>query len=116
MGMHRYRYGFEVAEPMQHHTHFHSVMHAREQLVPHLSLLFHATNTLEYYPQEWSLIEMLILKKPGKPNYTSPSAWQPIVLSDGMAQLLNSCQAEDMIMMCEKFNILPANHLGARLG
>ena len=90
--------------------------HAREDLVPYLGPLFRATNSLEYYPQDWALTETLILKKPGKPDYTSPSAWRPIVLSDGIARLLNSCQAEDMVTMCEKHGILPANHFGARPG
>jgi hypothetical protein len=90
------------------------LIHAREDLVPHLAPLFHATNTLNYYAQEWSLTETLILKKPGKPDYTSPSAWQPIVLSNGMARLLNSCQTKDIVTMCEKHNLLPANHFGAR--
>ena len=92
------------------------LIHARELLVPHLGPLFRATNTLKYYPQEWSLTEMLVLKKPGKSDYTVPSAWRPIVLSDGLARLLNSCQAEEMITRCEKHNILPANHFGARPG
>jgi Reverse transcriptase (RNA-dependent DNA polymerase) len=61
-------------------------------------------------------METLVLKKPGKLDYTSPNAWRPIVLSDGLARLLNSCQAEDIITMCEKHNILPANHFGARPG
>jgi hypothetical protein len=90
--------------------------HAREDLVPHLGPLFRATNTLNYYPQDWALTETLILKKPGKPDYTTPSAWRPIVLSDGMARLLNSCQTEDIVTMCEHHNILPANHFGARPG
>ena len=92
------------------------LIHAREELIPFLSPLFCATNTLRYYPQEWACTETLILKKPGKLDYTSPSAWRLIVLSDGMARLLNSCQAEDMTMMCEKYNILPTNHFGARPG
>ena len=92
------------------------LIHAREELIPFLSLLYCATNTLKYYPQEWACTKTLIPKKPGKPDYTSPSAWCPIVLSDGMARLLNSCQAEDMTMMCEKYDILPANHFGARPG
>jgi Reverse transcriptase (RNA-dependent DNA polymerase) len=37
-----------------------------------------------------------------------------MVLSDGMARLLNSCQAADMVAMCEKHDILPANHFGVR--
>jgi hypothetical protein len=92
------------------------LIYAREDLVPYLAPLFRATNTLNYYPQEWSLMETLILKKPGKPDYTSPSAWRPIVLSDGMARLLNSCQTEDIVTMCEKYNLLPVNHFGARPG
>jgi hypothetical protein len=92
------------------------LVHAREELVPHLGPLFRATNTLEYYPQEWALTETLIWKKPGKPDYTSPSAWCPIVLSDGMACLLNSGQTDDIITMCKKHDILQANHFGARPG
>ena len=90
--------------------------HAREELVPHLGPLFRATNTLKFYPQEWATTETLILKKPGKPDYIAPSAWRPIVLSDRMARLLNTCQTIDMVNMCEKHNIIPANHFGARPG
>ncbi|KAF8233283.1 hypothetical protein L208DRAFT_1557233, partial [Tricholoma matsutake] len=88
------------------------LIHARETIVPHLGPLYHATNTLNYYPKVWSITETLILKKPGKPDYTMPTAWQPIVLSDGLACLLNSCQTEEIVHMCEKFNTLPANHFG----
>jgi hypothetical protein len=61
------------------------LINAREELVPHLGPLFRATNMLQYYPQEWATMETLVLKKIGKPDYSSPSAWRPIVLSDGMA-------------------------------
>ena len=61
------------------------LIHAREDLIPHLAPLFQATNTLQYYPQEWATMETLVLKKPGKPDYSSPTAWHLIVLSDGMA-------------------------------
>ena len=81
-------------------------------LVPHLGPLFRATNTMEYYPKDWAITDTLVLKKPGEPDYTVLSAWWPIVLSDGLGQLLNSCQAMDLVNMCEKFNILPANHSG----
>ena len=30
------------------------LIHAREELIPHLGPLFQATNTLQYYPQEWA--------------------------------------------------------------
>jgi Reverse transcriptase (RNA-dependent DNA polymerase) len=90
--------------------------HAREVLVPHLGPLVRATHLLDYYPQEWATMETLILKKPGKPDYTAPSAWRPIVLSNGMAQLLNSCHTSDMVSMCETHQVLPPNHYSARPG
>ena len=84
--------------------------------VPHLGPLFWATNTIEYYPKDWATTDTLVLKKPGKLDYTVLSAWWPIVLSDGLGRLLNSCQAMDLVNMCKKFNILPANHFRARPG
>jgi len=78
--------------------------------------LFRATNTLKYYPQEWSLMEMLVMKKPGKSDYMNPSAWHLIILSDGLARLLNSCQTDDIIIMCKLHNVIPTNHFGARPG
>ena len=90
--------------------------HARKAIIPHLGPLFHTTNMLKYYPWEWATMETLILKKLGKPDYMAPLAWRPIVLSDGIAHLLNSCQTLDMVTMCEKHNIIPANHFGARPG
>jgi len=92
------------------------LIHTREDIVSYLGPLFCTTNSLKYYPQEWALTKTLILKKPSKPDYTSPAAWQPIVLSDGLAHLLNSCQAEDIVTMCKKYDILTTNHFGTRLG
>ena len=92
------------------------LIHAKDLLVPHLGPIYRATNTIGFYPPSWALTETLVLKKPGKPDYTIPSAWRPIVLSDGLARLLNACQALDLVTMCEKLQILPANHFGARPG
>jgi ribonuclease HI/exonuclease III len=87
-----------------------------EELVPHLGPIFRATFNLKVYPEHWAATQTLVLKKPGKPDYTLPNAWRPIVLSDGYARLLNSCLTEDVVMMCEKREILPANHFGGRPG
>ena len=91
-------------------------IHAKDPLVPHIGPLFRATNTLDFYPPEWARTETLILKKPGKPDYTTPWARSPIAFSDGLARLLNKCLAMDMVTMCERLQILPANHFRARPG
>src|ERR1700761_4730730 len=82
-------------------------IHAREILVPILGPIFRATDTLEFYPEDWKLTETPILKKPGKSDYMSTGAWRPIVLTNGYARLLNSCKTEDIVIMCKKTSILP---------
>ncbi|KAF8987637.1 hypothetical protein BDQ17DRAFT_1190316, partial [Cyathus striatus] len=80
--------------------------------LPFLVLLFRATVTLQYYPDDWAHTEMLVLCKPGKMDYSSPSSWCPIVLSDGLACLLNSCVTEKLTTMCERHKLLPSHHFG----
>ena len=91
-------------------------VHARDLLVPHLGPIYRATDSLKTYPEDWKRTETLILKKPGKSNYTSTGAWRPIVLSNGYVRLLNSCKMEDLVLMCEKISILSLNHFGGRPG
>ena len=81
-------------------------------LVPFIGPLFRATQHLDYYPPDWALNETLALKKPGKPNYSSPSAWQPIVLSNRLACLLNACITDMVVTICKKLHLLPNHHFG----
>ena len=82
----------------------------------YLGPIYRATDTLKVYPEDWKVTEMPILRKPGKPDYTSTGAWRPIVLTNGYARLLNSCKTEDLVIMCEKNGVLPMNHFGGRPG
>lgn len=92
------------------------MVYNRDLLVPHLAPLFRATNTLRHYPADWAVTQTLVLRKPGKADYTLPGAWRPIVLSNGFARLLNSCLTEDIVSHCETLGLLPNNHFGARPG
>ncbi|KDR65911.1 hypothetical protein GALMADRAFT_81367, partial [Galerina marginata CBS 339.88] len=86
--------------------------HARELLIPHLGPIYRATDTLEHYPEKWKLTETPVLRKPGKPDYTVPGAYRPIVLSDGFARVLNMCKTEDAVLMAESKGLIPPNHFG----
>jgi len=88
----------------------------RELLVPHLGPLYRATDTLKYYPDDWKCTETPVLRKPGKPDYSAPGAYRPIVLSNGFAQVLNMCKTEDVAKMAEREGLLPPNHFGSRPG
>ena len=87
---------------------------AGETLVPHLGHLFRATDDLNWYPDQWKVTQTPVIKKPGKTDYTVPNAWRPVVLSDGLARLLNKCKANELTEKCEKHGILHQNHFGGR--
>lgn len=61
-------------------------------------------------------METIVLKKPGKPDYSLPAAWRLIVLLNGLACLPNACVVDLVTTANEKLNILLNNHFGARPG
>ncbi|KAJ3758521.1 hypothetical protein EV360DRAFT_43697, partial [Lentinula raphanica] len=81
-------------------------------IVPHLGPIYRATFTLGVYSPEWSDTETIVLRKPGKPDYTKPGAWRPIVLSNGHGRLLNSCVANEVIRQVELKGLLPDTQFG----
>ncbi|KAJ7087693.1 hypothetical protein C8R43DRAFT_863185, partial [Mycena crocata] len=81
-------------------------------LVPLLGPIYRSIDTLGYYPKILSEILSLVVPKPGKPNYADPSAWRPIVLSRGLARLLNLAKTIQCSEEAELAGILPSNHYG----
>ncbi|KIK35869.1 hypothetical protein CY34DRAFT_48156, partial [Suillus luteus UH-Slu-Lm8-n1] len=57
-------------------------------LVPYLTHLFNAVFTLRTYYEPWKRFMMVVLHKPGKPNYTTPKAFCPIALLNTLCKLL----------------------------
>jgi hypothetical protein len=90
--------------------------YAGDLLIDYIGPIFRATFSTGSYPEGWATTETLVLKKPGKTDYMEPSAWRPIVLSNGMTRLLNTCVAEDIINKCESLGILLDRRFGGRLG
>ena len=80
---------------------------AKQLLVPYLGPLFWVTFSIGYYPKQWAQALTVVLKKPGKTDYEIPNTWRPISLSDGFAQLLNSCISNELVNRCEIHGILP---------
>jgi hypothetical protein len=92
------------------------LLHAGKLLAPHLGPIFRATDDIGWYPDEWKVTQTPVIKKPGKTDYATPGAWRPVVLSDGIARLLNKCKATDMMTRCEELGLLQENHFGGRQG
>jgi hypothetical protein len=90
--------------------------HCTDILVPYLGKLYRATFCLKHYPKWWKLYSTIVLRKPGKPDYSLAKAYRPITLLDTMAKILSSCIAEDFEHMAKCYNMLPTNHFGCRPG
>ncbi|CAK5265676.1 unnamed protein product [Mycena citricolor] len=85
-------------------------------LVPRLGAVFRAGDCFNYYPKGWNLVHSLVLRKPGKTDYTAAASFRPIVLSKGHAGLENAARTLHITTQAERAGILPTSQFGARPG
>ncbi|KAJ6593068.1 hypothetical protein B0H19DRAFT_916958, partial [Mycena capillaripes] len=81
-------------------------------LMPFLGPIYRSLDELEHYPEEWAELRILVLRKPGKPNYAEPGAHCPIALTKGMGRLLYACKNLQCVSEAELAGILPKNQYG----
>jgi len=79
-------------------------------LVPHLGLLYRVTFKLSVYPTGWRDSVMVVLRKPGKADYTVLNTHQPVALLNTIAKVLSACMAEDLTHTVKTHGLLPNNH------
>ena len=58
------------------------------QVVDSLTRLFQACFDLGYHPKLFKEANIVVLKKPNKPNYLEPKAYRPITLLDTLGKAL----------------------------
>lgn len=90
--------------------------HCIDLLIGHLGPIYRATFKLDHYPQKWKQYRTVVLRKPGKGDYTSPSAYRPIALLDVMAKLLSACVKEIIEYEVDSRRLLPDRQFGGRQG
>ena len=57
-----------------------------------------------------------VLRKPRKPDYTKPNAYQSIILENTLGKVLESIIMELINYLTETHELLPAHHFGGRPG
>ena len=85
-------------------------------LVPYLLHLFNAVFSHRSYYQPWRCFTTIVLRKPGKPNYSIPKAYRPIALLNTTGKLLTAIVAEQLTFLLEHHQLLPNTHFGGRPG
>jgi ribonuclease HI len=78
--------------------------------------IFNASLDLGYHPKAWRTAAIVVLRKPGKPDYTIPKAYRPISLLNTLGKLLEAVVAKRLSFYAEKYNLLPDTQYGARPG
>ncbi|KEP45734.1 putative reverse transcriptase from transposon X-element protein [Rhizoctonia solani 123E] len=85
-------------------------------LEDHLLPIFCASLRLGIYPTEWRKSRTIVLRKPGKPDYSIAKAYRPIALLNVISKILSSCVANRLNSLAEEHGWLPDHHFGGRPG
>ena len=83
-------------------------------LINHLYFLFRAIFELNTYLDQWKESIMVVLRKPGKPSYEDPKAYQPITLLNMLGKLFSTIAANKISFFCETRDLFPPNQFGGR--
>ncbi|XMA13648.1 hypothetical protein WAI453_006439 [Rhynchosporium graminicola] len=86
------------------------------QLAPHLTRIYNWSLRLGYCPAHFRQSTPIVLRKPGKDNYTVPKAYRPIALLNTIGKLMDSIIARRISYVTEAHQLLPSTHIGGRKG
>ncbi|KAG6979819.1 RNA-directed DNA polymerase from mobile element jockey [Fusarium oxysporum f. sp. conglutinans] len=80
----------------------------------HLTKIFNQSLTLGYYPEHFRQSTTVVLRKPGKDNYTMPKAYSPIALLNTTGRIMEAVIAKRLSYLAETHNLLPDTYMGGR--
>ncbi|GCB25864.1 probable RNA-directed DNA polymerase from transposon X-element [Aspergillus awamori] len=81
-----------------------------------ITTVFTKSVDLGYYPRQWKQARIVVLRKPGKPDYSAPGAYRPISLLNTLGKLLDAVMARRLSYWAERFKLLPDTQFGGRPG
>ncbi|CEL10491.1 Putative Reverse transcriptase [Aspergillus calidoustus] len=90
--------------------------HLWSHLHAHITRLFSRSVDLGYYPRQWKRAMIVVLRKPGKPDYTVPGAYRPISLLNTLGKILEAVIARRLSFWAETHKLLPDTQFGGRPG
>lgn len=86
------------------------------EALPQLTRLFQACIDLGYHPREFKVANTIVLRKPGKDDYSEPKSYRPIALLSTLGKALETVVAKRLSDYAEEHNLLPPEQMGARRG
>ncbi len=85
-----------------------------EALKGQIRHLFQACFKRGYHPSQFKKANTVVLKKPKKPDYTTPKAYRPIALLDTLGKALETVISKKLRDCAEANSLLPDEQMGAR--
>ena len=82
----------------------------------HLRVLMQASIDLGHFPKPFKQTTTVVLRKPGKADYTVTKAYRPIALENTLDKVLETVMADIISYLTETYELLPAQHYGGRPG
>ena len=83
---------------------------------PYLAAIFNECVVHSYCPSHFRHSTTVVLRKPGKGDYTDPKAYHPIALLSTIRKALEAVIAARISYLVERHSLLPNTHIGGRKG
>ncbi|OHW97034.1 reverse transcriptase [Colletotrichum incanum] len=87
---------------------------ARPWITPHLTRIFNQSLRIGHCPQHFRKSTTVVLRKPGKDNYTVPKACRPIALLNTVGKIMDATIATRLSYLAETHGLLPDSHMSGR--
>jgi ribonuclease HI/exonuclease III len=83
-------------------------------LTPRLTQLYRECLLIGYCPSQFKQSITVVIRKPGKADYTTPKSYRPIALLNTIGKILDKVLAKRILYLAESCQLLPATHMGGR--
>jgi Endonuclease-reverse transcriptase len=87
-----------------------------DTLTPLLHTCLLAILKLKYFPKTWRTWKTIVLRKPGRPDYTIAKAYRPIALYNTMGKIISGVMTDITVYLTIRHNLLPPRHFGGLPG
>lgn len=83
-------------------------------LAPLLLKVFSWSMRKRYCPKHFKKAITVVLRKPGKDDYSQPKSYRPVALMNTLGKLLDTILAKRLAFDAELYKMLPITHVGGR--